>query len=216
MKQKRKSVYLSWLLSCLMLSSCAAEAGESPPPEGGDDGVSFEACYGEEWNRMRSELEELRRAQTMQSEIYEKRIELLEAMLSYYEKQTEADRQQSATEETLFTYSIENGIATVTGYTGRERHISVPAMLGGAPVRVIGESAFRNGAFEEVYLPNGLERIDWFAFQGCRALRLVEIPASVSAIGYDAFSYCSNELRVRCPADSYAAGYAISAGIPTV
>ena len=217
MKMKNRSVCVSLLTSCLLLGGCASEAEVPHSAENDGGAVSpLVLLYEEEMNRMRSELEAMREAQDLQNEAYEKRIELLETMLDYYEKQAGADVQSPNVAEQLFTYRVENGIATVTGYNGTRRYVTVPATLGGAPVRVIGDAAFRNGDMEEIYLPESVEKIGWFAFQGCQALRLIQLSANVSSIEYDAFSYCSAQLKFRCPANSYAARYAESCGIPTV
>ncbi|MCQ2440666.1 MAG: leucine-rich repeat domain-containing protein [Clostridia bacterium] len=41
-----------------------------------------------------------------------------------------------------YTYSVENGNATITKYNGRDGDITIPSTLGGYPVTDIGDDAF--------------------------------------------------------------------------
>ena len=47
-----------------------------------------------------------------------------------------------------------------------------------------------------IVIPDGVERIEDFAFSGGEALKWVVVPASVESIGYQAFAGCSNLERV--------------------
>jgi glucan-binding YG repeat protein len=69
-----------------------------------------------------------------------------------------------------YTYTIENGGAIITGYTGTGGDILIPATLGGYPVTTIGECAF----------------------YGCSSLTGVTIPDSVTTIDCQAFFNCSS------------------------
>ncbi len=51
-------------------------------------------------------------------------------------------------------------------------------------------------ALEEVIIPSGVARIDERAFYDCNNLKAVNIPASVTTITPDAFSFCSSELVI--------------------
>ena len=41
-----------------------------------------------------------------------------------------------------FEYTVENGRATVTAYTGSDTAVTVPSALNGSPVTAVGENAF--------------------------------------------------------------------------
>ena len=69
-----------------------------------------------------------------------------------------------------FTYTISNGQITITGYTGLDSALSIPASIYGLPVAGIGDSAF----------------------SGCTSLTSVTITSSVTSIGNSAFSACSS------------------------
>ena len=118
--------------------------------------------------------------------------------------------------ETLYTYVISGNGVIITAYLGNDSLAEVPAALGGLLVKGIGEGAFRNSSVEQVILPEGMETIGWFAFQGSYRLRSVILPASVKGIGYGAFENCSSALKFTCLEGSYAAAYAVSYGIPVI
>lgn len=116
-----------------------------------------------------------------------------------------------------FRYEVRsgaNGHATETvilSYSGTARSLSIPASLGGHPVRAIADNAFAGTGVRAVVLPDTIREVGWFAFYGCTALESVVLPASVTTIGYGAFDVCP-ALTIHCPQDSYAAAYAESFG----
>ena len=95
-----------------------------------------------------------------------------------------------------------DGTVTLTRYVGQESHLEIPAVLGGKPVSVIGntftlpseangEGAFQGNAFlQSVIIPEGVTRIDDNAFQSCSVLETVMIPGTVTGIGHCAFDGC--------------------------
>lgn len=116
---------------------------------------------------------------------------------------------------TVFSYTIKESIATVTGtnmtITGAQE---IPATLGGYPVRIIGEAAFRNmTGITSMTIPDGVQTIGGGAFDGCTGLTAVTIPASVQEIGTNAFRGCPN-LMIYCYPDSYAIEYAETNHLP--
>jgi hypothetical protein len=113
-----------------------------------------------------------------------------------------------------YTYTLENGAVTITGYTGDEVRVTVPSTIEGHPVIAVGERAFSGTAVQCVILPDGVEKLDWFAFWQCTALSELHLPASVSSIGYAALDGCPSTLTLVCPRGSYAARYAASYGLP--
>ncbi|HNX04498.1 MAG TPA: leucine-rich repeat protein, partial [Opitutales bacterium] len=68
-----------------------------------------------------------------------------------------------------FTYTVSGTDVTITGYTGSDASVTIPATIDGNPVTAIGASAFYN----------------------CDSLTGISIPASVTAIGASAFRDCS-------------------------
>jgi len=110
---------------------------------------------------------------------------------------------------TVFSYTVKDSVATVTGtnitVSGAQ---AIPAQLGGYPVKFIGEAAFRNmNLMTSMTIPDGVLSIAGGAFDGCSGLTSVTIPASVREIGTNAFHGCPN-LVIYCYPDSYAIEYA--------
>ena len=107
---------------------------------------------------------------------------------------------QAATEGD-YTYTVANGEATITGYTGVGGDITIPSELGGYPVTVIGEKAFYcNYAITSVVIPDSVITIGARAFEcefypfvdewhvaGVSALKSVSIGDGVKTIGEKAF-----------------------------
>jgi hypothetical protein len=86
-----------------------------------------------------------------------------------------------------FTFTVENGEATITKYTGTSRSVVIPDTLGGAPVTTIGLRAFDTGDITSVVLPSTLKTIGYRAFSWRSSLTSIEIPYGVTEIEEDAF-----------------------------
>lgn len=86
---------------------------------------------------------------------------------------------RSVPDESLWTYELVNGTATVTSGPA-EGDIVVPATLGGCPV----------------------DAIAYWAFQGCSGLHSVTLPATISDIGDNAFQGCDALVEFRLPPDA--------------
>ena len=97
----------------------------------------------------------------------------------------------SALEAEGFTYTEDNGKAVITGYTGSDTNLVIPATLNGLKVEEIEDNAFyQNHNITSVTIENGIEEIGDKAFYNCTGLTQVTIPDSVTDIGDSAFSYC--------------------------
>jgi len=112
----------------------------------------------------------------------------------------------------------------ITGYTGKQAAITIPAKIQGYPVKEIGNAAFAawgdairvytysrgSNGFERgktintdltsVTIPAGVEIIGERAFFNQSKLTSVNIPASVTSIGKVAFAGCSSLTTVTIPA----------------
>ena len=98
-----------------------------------------------------------------------------------------------------YTYSVSNGAATITKYTGSARNLYVPSTLGGYPVKRINDQVFRGCNFETAVLPNQLETIGAFAFQNCVRLTSVTLPESLTAMYGCVFSGCTKLKSLTVP-----------------
>lgn len=94
----------------------------------------------------------------------------------------------------------DDGSAAITGYTGKDTEITLPAEIGGHPVRSVADSAFYNHKdLKHVMIPEGVESVGNSAFSWCTGMIGVTIPTSVTSIGNAAFSFCTSLERVTVP-----------------
>jgi hypothetical protein len=89
-------------------------------------------------------------------------------------------------------YSVTDGAATITGYTGNKTEITIPADFNQIPVITIGEAVFRDHTeIEQVTLPDSVLTIGKAAFSGCTSLKQVKLPLGLTKIINEAFRYCT-------------------------
>ncbi len=95
-----------------------------------------------------------------------------------------------AAEEGEFSYTALGMGATVTGYTGGQPEVNIPATLGGLPVTVIGREAFDNTPgktkITSAAIPDSISTIQTYAFRN-NSLSSVDLPESLTTIGASAF-----------------------------
>lgn len=217
------------LIFCALLCGCQREMGQANDPAdteseqgtqtSGDsvtpDGDATRLAY---YEQLVGELQQ--KVLDLKTEIYANRVE--------YEARIEALREQipstppnsdvptdgEVEREQLFSYTVENGTATVTAYRGTDKNVVIPSSLDGCRVVAIGDRAFADHAsLTSVVIPEGVTSIGWFAFSGCVSLQTVTIPASVTSISYGAFQNCDSKMTVACASGSYAEQYARSYGM---
>ncbi len=209
-------------------TSPATEAPTSPAVTA-DPNDALRTHYESLIKELKSELLKEREDRYISDYEYQKRLEALEQALSAYEKATDKEDKptvapaetetETIPEETKppvptapFEYRLEHNEVIITAYKGSAVTVMVPAEIAGHPVTAIDDHAFQNTGVVSVVLPATIKTIGWFAFYGCFGLEIVSIPTSVTDINYAAFDGCPN-LTLLCPANSYAASYAVSFGI---
>lgn len=89
-----------------------------------------------------------------------------------------------------FTYEMEDGSVTITGYTGSDLEIYIPATINDRPVTAIGEEAFRKYDMTHITIPNSVTQIDGFAFNDCKCLTSVKMSQNIVTISEFAFYSC--------------------------
>ena len=102
----------------------------------------------------------------------------------------------------MFSYIIENGEASITGfgYTGRNEQVTIPDTLGGYPVTAINERAFMNcESIRSIELPQTIQRIEELAFSGCRSLSTISFSEGLTKIGLKSFMECDSLVYVILP-----------------
>ncbi len=187
---------------------------------------TLKAYYESLIQELRDELLQEREDRYISDHEYKSRLEELEAALKAWEETTKEDDKPTVVEpdteppeETTpsvstapFDYRMENGQVIITAYKGKETTVTIPTEIDGYPVTAIDDHAFQNTSVVSVIIPSSVTSVGWFAFYGCFGLEIVAIPSSVTTISYAAFDGCPN-LTLLCPADSYAAKYAVSFGL---
>ncbi len=104
--------------------------------------------------------------------------------------------------------SVSGGKVTITGFTGEETTLVIPAKIGGLPVTSIRDSAFYGcSGLTSVIIPVGVTSIGDSAFENCSGLTSVIIPTGVRSVGDNAFEGCSGLKSVRLPSSVKSIGY---------
>ena len=81
-------------------------------------------------------------------------------------------------------FEREDGTLEITGYSGNDTELIVPAEIDGKCVASIGSRVFRGcRSLTKVELPEGVTSIGQEAFRGCSSLTKVELPEEVTSIG---------------------------------
>ncbi len=112
-----------------------------------------------------------------------------------------------------FTYVISDGEACVTGYTGSEASLSIPAAIDACPVTMIAGGAFLNmTGITDVTIPVTVAYIGDGAFMGCSSLNAVTILNAKCELGKMVFRGCDRALTITGLENSTAQSYAASGG----
>ena len=92
-----------------------------------------------------------------------------------------------------FQYTVHEGAATVTAYTGSGGDVQMDETLGGVPVTAVVYSAFNaNTAITGMVFPSGVSQMEDATFSGCTGLTSFSVAENsvLSEIGGYAFAGC--------------------------
>ena len=106
----------------------------------------------------------------------------------------EADAEEY--QDGVYKYTVSDGKATITGYTGPGGNLNIPGSLGGYEVIAIGDDAFQKNSntinLTSVTIPDSIKTIGKQAFQNLSTnLKTVTIGSGVETIGEYAFYNCA-------------------------
>ena len=91
-----------------------------------------------------------------------------------------------------WTYTVSNGAATLTAYSGTATSVSIPNYIDGYKVTGLGNGLFQgNESITKVSFPDTLQSIGSSAFRNCTALTSITLPVNLTSIGTDAFINCT-------------------------
>lgn len=114
-----------------------------------------------------------------------------------YKNKTQAEASDFQTK--IITLNNKKSIV-ITKYIGFESSkIVVPNMIDGIPVVSIGENAFENIKSREIYISDGITKINRHAFRFCSSLTTVRLPNTLSEICEGAFLSCKNLETIKFP-----------------
>ena len=103
------------------------------------------------------------------------------------------DRVSAETSEDFVYTVLEDGTAEITGYTGTDTKLEIPAEIDGYAVSSIGSYTFSyRYNLTEITIPNSVSSIGDSAFYGCTGLTVLTISGSVTSIGASAFYDCTS------------------------
>lgn len=98
-----------------------------------------------------------------------------------------------------FQFITNNGVITITKYTGSGGAVTIPSMTNGYPVACIQGYALSNCPFTSVWIPNSVTNIGEGAFASCPFLTNVTLPNSVTSIADSLFAHCPSLTGVTIP-----------------
>ena len=98
-----------------------------------------------------------------------------------------------------FQFITNNGVITITKYTGSGGAVTIPSMTNGYPVACIQDYALSNCPFTSVWIPNSVTNIGEGAFASCPFLTNVTLPNSLTSIADSLFAHCPSLTGVTIP-----------------
>jgi len=102
---------------------------------------------------------------------------------------------------------------SITGYSGEDDLVPIPASIDGMIVNDIADYAFEGSEVSSVIVPEGVTSIGEYSFSQCDNLQSILLPDTLESIGENAFK-CSDDLTAFVYPGSLAEDYMMSKGIP--
>ncbi len=111
-----------------------------------------------------------------------------------------AEDDTSLVTESGLYYEIINGEITITDCDDTLTDIVIPSEIDGIPVTTIGERAFEwKSQLHTVVISEGIKRIEYCGFAGCRFLTSIQLPQSLEYIGEAGFDCCDSLKAIEIP-----------------
>jgi hypothetical protein len=105
-----------------------------------------------------------------------------------------------------FLFLTNNGVITITKYTGSGGAVTIPSMTNGYPVACIQGYALSNCPFTSVSIPGSVTNIGEGAFATCPFLTNVTLPDSLTSIAGSLFARCTSLANITLPRSATSIG----------
>ena len=117
-----------------------------------------------------------------------------------------------------YTYIVVEGEAMLISYTGEAEEVIVPEALGGCPVTVIKQGAFKGLAnLKTLVFPDTIRMLELYAVTDCENLEGIYVPCSPASVHFSFMSaHSCGGCKVYAPADSSIAAIPEIYGLPFV
>ena len=103
-------------------------------------------------------------------------------------------------EKTDLKYSIIDGEAVITGFTGEPTELEIPEFISCYPVTEIRDNAFCNcSTLMRISLPSTLAKLGHHSFYACDSLESIALPEGLAEIGEGCFCGCSELAAAELP-----------------
>lgn len=204
--------------SCIFYSCTATDNNDNIPIDTSQNHTDYINTIQD----LENQILELKQNQYISEADRNKEISRLEALIAELKKATEdtgtpqlpeSNTPQQSEKESQFIYKVSESNAIITGYEGTETTLAIPYSIDGYTVTEIADNALESDIITDIIIPSTVNKIGWFSFEKCSALKSVTIPSSVQSIGYSAFPRTSSKLTILCSENSFALEYAKSYGI---
>ncbi len=117
-----------------------------------------------------------------------------------------------------YTYTVVEREAMLIRYTGTDEELTVPGSLGGSPVTVIKQGAFKSlKNLKTLHFPDTIRMLELNAVSDCEALEGIYVPCSPENVHFSFLStHSCGKCKVYAPADSTIAKIPEIYGLPWV
>lgn len=116
-----------------------------------------------------------------------------------YAEQWYQENYGPATEDHFSCVENRDGTVTLTGYTGQNTYLELPAAVNGMPVSALGDGFLQDSSVESLHVPGTVRSIGSNAFSGCTKLSYIYLSEGVESLGSRAFFGCTKLTRLVLP-----------------
>ncbi len=98
-----------------------------------------------------------------------------------------------------FTYTVENGEVTITGYIGESEHVLIPNTIEDMPVTALAASAFYEKRVTTVVVPDSVRQVGAACFSGDNYLVSLTLPENLEVLAEGCIESCFRLMDFELP-----------------